>query len=128
MLPHLPKVSPNIGRLVICSSTLPILSNSSLGFSMTPSNLLATLSLILTKTVSNSRLRLKTELLIKQKMCTSKNELQNTTQTCITNQIVRGGFFISTKQNTIFFILIRQKETHTNIIHNQIIKGAFFSF
>ena len=43
-------------------------SNSSLGYSITPSNLLATLSLILTKTVSNSRLRLKTELLIK-KMC-----------------------------------------------------------
>ena len=41
-----------------------ILSNSSLEFSMTPSNLLATLSLILTKTVSNYRLRLKTELLI----------------------------------------------------------------
>ena len=41
-------------------------SNSSLRFSMNPSNLLATLSLIFTKTVSNSRLRLKIELLIKK--------------------------------------------------------------
>ena len=46
-------------------------SNSSLGYSITPSNLLATLSLILTKTVSNSRLILKTELLTK-KMCILK--------------------------------------------------------
>ena len=43
-----------------------ILINSSLEFSMTLSNLLAPLSLILSKTVSNSRLRMETNLLIKK--------------------------------------------------------------
>ena len=81
---------------------------------MTPSNSLATLSLILTKTVSNSRLRLKTELLIKKKCVTSKSFTRNNNSQLVSltphNFVIRLSSFLKIRT-------LRRKPDHNYCTH-----------